>query len=517
MKQSLIVLCIFLFFSSRGQAPKFKNLYTEKERKHLIANMYYSLGFSSELKFSYSTTDLFSDKVAKEKPASMTEIEKLKKSLDGTDDDAGKYLDISGLYSRLKMNKEANENRNKAIEIAERKIEQSPDSIGPYLFLAGVYMGALQPEKSIYYNRLAYSKKPSYLAPMISNATLFLTYFQTDSARVIIDAILKNHPEDKRVYSIVPMVYMTTMFNKANNSEDEDYFIKTPLDSLLATPLLDLMYEQNKSNYDAEFLYRVSRMLLINTAVGILSVVDTTYDDENIKFKIPEQLHQEVEMNKVFFTNCLKSKDVKYHFYANKILGSIYLLSNETKKATVYLRNTINLKPVSNCSITSNTNEDYYNLLGAYLILKDTVSYEKVLLEKIKLQPTIDPYAEDYTNLAMLYLYRNKVDLARQTYLKAKAIDDKYLATLQVGELSTAIVGLGVCDFMENDLESAMARVNEAYKQNSKQWELYVLYASILIEQRDAINAYETLKTLMRIHKRDWIQEDFIDYFFELK
>jgi tetratricopeptide (TPR) repeat protein len=275
------------------------------------------------------------------------------------------------------------------------------------------------------------------------------------------------------------------------------------------------MYEKNKSNYDAEFLYRVARMLIVNTVVGVLSVSDTTFDDEYIKFKIPKQLHQEVEANKTFFTNCLKTKDVRYHFYANKILGSIYLLSNETKKATVYLRNTINLKPVSNCSTTSNTNEDYYNLMGAYLILKDTVSYEKVLLEKIKLQPTIDPYAGDYTNLAMLYLYRNKVDLARQTYLKAKAIDEKYLATVEVGELSTAIVGLGVCDFMDNDLELAMARVNEAYKQNSKQWELYVLYASILIQQRDAINTYETLKALMRLHKREWIQEDFIDYFFE--
>jgi tetratricopeptide (TPR) repeat protein len=498
-----------------GQTPKFKTLYTEKERKHLIENMHFSLGFSSEMKFSYSTTDLFSDKVEKEQPASLEEIEKLKKTIDGSDEDAAKYLDISSLYSRLKMNREADEYRNKAIEIAERKIEQSPDSIGAYLFLSGVYMGALQPEKSIYYNRLAHSKKPSYLPPLISNATLFLTYFQTDSARVIIDAFLKNHPEDQRVFSIVPMIYMTTIFNKANNSADEHYFTNTPLDSLLATPLLDYMYEKNKSNYDAEFLYRVARMLIVNTVVGVLSVSDTTFDDEYIKFKIPKQLHQEVEANKTFFTNCLKTKDVRYHFYANKILGSIYLLSNETKKATTYLRNTINLKPVSNCSTTSNTNEDYYNLMGAYLILKDTVSYEKVLLEKIKLQPTIDPYAGDYTNLAMLYLYRNKVDLARQTYLKAKAIDEKYLATVEVGELSTAIVGLGVCDFMDNDLESAMARVNEAYKQNSRQWELYVLYTSILIQQRDAINTYETLKALMRLHKREWIQEDFIDYFFE--
>jgi tetratricopeptide (TPR) repeat protein len=288
------------------------------------------------MKFSYSTTDLFSDKVEKEKPASLEQIEKLRKTLDGTDDDAGKYLDISGLYSRLRMNKEADENRNKAIDIAERKIEQNPDSIGPYLFLSGVYLGALQPEKSIYYNRLAHSKKPTYLAPLISNATLFLTYFQTDSARVIIDAFLKNHPEDKRIFSIVPMIYMTTIFNKANNSDYEDYFTNTPLDTLLATPLLDYMYEQNKSNYDAEFLYRVARMLLVNTVVGILSVTDTTFDEENVKFKIPKQLNQEVEANKTFFANCLKTKDVKYHFYANKILGSIYLLSNETKKATVY-------------------------------------------------------------------------------------------------------------------------------------------------------------------------------------
>lgn len=513
----LIIALAYVFLSTNffGQTPKFKTTYTEKERKHLISNLHFSLGFSSEMKFSYSTTELFSSKVEKEKPASINEIEKLKKILNGSDEDAGIYLTISGLYSRLKFDKEALEYRNKAIEIAERKIEQSPDSIGPYLFLSGVYMGALQPEKSIYYNRLAYNKKPNNLGPMISNATLFLTYFQTDSARVIIDDILKNHPEDQRVYNLVPMIYMTTMFNKANNSDDQNYFINTPIDTLLATPLLDQMYEKNKSNFNVEYLYRVSRMLLINTAVGVISVMDTTFDHENVKFKIPVQLNKEVDTHKTFFTNCLKNKDVMYHFYANKILGSIYLLSNETKKATVYLRHTINLKPVSNCSTTSNTNEDYYNLLGAYLILKDTISYEKTLLEKIKLQPTIDPNAKDYTNLAMLYLYKNKVDLARQTYEKAKDIDDAYLSIMEAGERSTAIVGLGVCDFMANDLDAAMMRVNEAYKQNNKQWELYVLYASILIQQRDAINAYETLKALMRIHKREWIQKDFIDYFFE--
>lgn len=115
----------------------------------------------------------------------------------------------------------------------------------------------------------------------------------------------------------------------------------------------------------------------------------------------------------------------------------------------------------------------------------------------------------------MLYLYKNKIDLARQNYQKAKDIDDKYLALMEAGEKSTAIVGLGLCDFVANDLDGAMNRVNEAYKQNSKQWELYVLYASILIQQRDAMNAFETVKILMRIHKRDWIQKDFIDYFFE--
>lgn len=510
-----LFICSLLFSNLSAQTPKFKSLYTEKERNQLISNMIFSLGYSSEISLSYSTTELFNSKVIVEKPASLPEIEKQKKKLKGNDDDASIYLDISGLYSRLNQNKEAIDYRNKAIEIAEKRIEQTPDSIEPYLFLASVYVGALQPEKTIYYNRKASSMKSDCLGPMISNAFLFLAYGQVDSARIIINDILKKHPKNHRIYSVIPMLYVTNLFKKFNDSANENYFNNTPLDTILFTPLLDEIYFNNKSDFDIEFLYRVSRQILISTVVGIICTSDTAFDSDNVKFKIPAELKSEFESNTTFFKNCLNSKGTSYHFYANKLLGSIYLLNNDTKNAISYLRKTINLKPVTNCSITSNTNEDYYNLLGAYLILKDTVSYEKTLLEKIKIQPTIDPFSEDYTNLAMVYIYKNKMDLARQNFQKAKDIDDKNLSISKAGVKSNAIVGLGICDFIANDFEGAMKCVNDAYKQDSKQWEIYVLYASILIQQRDAINAHETIKVLMNIHNRKWIQKDFIDYFFE--
>src|SRR4051812_26525311 len=136
-------LCSFLLLlasmnSAFAQRVKLKKPLTDKDQKEIEKIVTECFGFESQLRISFAEKDLFSDKnVVPDKPASLENIDSLKKTIKGDISDASVFSAISGQYGRLGMLSEEDETRQKAIEMLNAYIEQNPDSVVPVYQLAG--------------------------------------------------------------------------------------------------------------------------------------------------------------------------------------------------------------------------------------------------------------------------------------------------------------------------------------------------------------------------------------------
>ncbi len=501
----------YLFFISItpliSQNIQLKKPFSAKDEYYLKRQVLDCFGFESHLKISYSTTELFNSKIKGDKPASLEEIENIRSRLKGNEGDAALYLDISGNYSRLKMNKEADENRNKAIEIAQKIIDKHPDSAEVYCFLGSAYMGATNINESIEFYRKAWTIKPTLVEAPTFMCNLFLMTGQLDSAYAIINKVVNLFPDNKSLYSILPMYYLFKMIGKLQKEDvnlDSDDF---SVDSLTYFPLMENYLSRNKNDADAQYIHHVAKQVLISTIIPIRNSLDTAFSSTNVKFKLKEKEITFLALSKSYFETCLKNKNADYHFYANKLLGSIYILQNEPKKAIPYFKKTIDLRPKAYCSLSCNTDEDYDNLISAYAILRDTTMVEKNLIEKIAVQPAIEPKVDDHNDLGSLYLSKNKFNLAKAEFAKSLAIEP---------ENAYALLGVGVLNFVENDNTSALKYIDKVYKIDNKKWELFMLYGAILLKQNDIYNSYEAFKIMQKIHDRTWIENDILSYFFQV-
>jgi len=189
------------------------------------------------------------------------------------------------------------------------------------------------------------------------------------------------------------------------------------------------------------------------------------------------------------------------------------VLLDEPRKAVPYLKKAIELKPKENWTITDNPEEDFNYLLGAYEILQDTASFEKLLAEKIKLCPTVDPNPTDFVLMGNLLVSERKYGEARKIYNRVIALD--YTAITSESKTYDGYLGLAMVSYLEKNNKEALDYINKAYAINKKKWELYIIYGIVLLEEKDANNAYEAFKIAKSMHDRKWIKKDLMDRFFE--
>ena len=512
------IFCLLILVGSINiafaQKIKLKKPLTDQDFKDINKALLECFGFGTEIRVSYSTTDFYSNKYDEgEKPASLEHISMLKNKLKGNASDAGINIEISGNYARLGMRDSEEVYRKRTIDTLKKVVEERPDSVNALISLASVYMGALRFDEGIAAYRIAEVKKHEDVSITMVIANMFFMRNMLDSSYAVIERRIGQYPDEAISYSLLPMYYFYKMWGQMQGVKSEEEIQTLSTDSMINMPLLKNYCDNHKNNFDLEYRYHVGYQVLLSTITIVKCAGDTAFDYDKIKFKVKDDDKRKFLKMEKYFQSCLKRKEVENKYYPNKLLGSIYTLLDEPKKAIPYLKRAIELKPLNKSTTAHNANEDYNNLLAVYAIMKDTISFEKLVAEKLRVNPCIDPNPADYILMANVYVSQKKFDPAKEMCDKAIELENRSLVT--GSQLCEGNLGLALVSYFQGNNKEALDYIERSYKANSKKWELFILYGIVLLKENDISNAYESFKEAKKLHDRKWISEDLLDKYFE--
>ncbi|MCX6330891.1 MAG: hypothetical protein NTZ85_15425, partial [Bacteroidia bacterium] len=210
-----------------------------------------------------------------------------------------------------------------------------------------------------------------------------------------------------------------------------------------------------------------------------------------------------------FYKTCLNDSRIPNKVMINEALGNIYLFKGRTKSALLYLKKAIELRSLANSTFGYNAAEDYDNLATAYLLLKDTVSFEKVVQQKFNVRPAINPLPEDYISMA-------KISFSHKDYLSARKYSEE---ALKINSNQTeAYICLAVLDILNRDAKNAAEKLNESYKTDPNNYALYILQGVCLLYDNDISTAYELFKFAKKLTTNPaWIDEEIINKYFTVE
>lgn len=465
--------------------------------------------FNPRLQFSYNNTDLSTNKPVKgDMPASMENLELLKKESEKQPRNADVYTEITGMYSRLNLPDEARSYRKKSFDAISSVLAEHPDSTEALITLGEIYMSALQMDSALSKYRQAFAQNP-----LNSEANRLIPFMHIlnnrfDSAYAFIIRQINRYPDNYEVHEALPVYYIYKFYDQLNKYSQLKTVEEEKLrpETIMTLKLLKDYYERDPSDFRREYLYRVTYQVCYSTLITYKTVNDSLFNVRQIRFVTGVKDASNLKQQEDFFRKCLRRKALKNKYLANKALGNIYVLMNQPKEAIPYLKKAISLKAVKYSTIGNNASEDYDNLITAHFLLKDTAAYEKLILEKIKAQPAIDPSASDY-------ITAGKISISRRNYTSAEVWFQKAL-TLDAGNVD-ALLGMALIRFQNNDYAGSLANINQAYKLNDHKWELYILYGIVSLCNNDPVNAFEAFKEGRKLHNSKWIKEDLMENYFD--
>ncbi len=507
------LLCLLLAVNvshTVAQQGNFRRPLTTADFAFLKKEAAECFGFNGHMQLSYSNRDFVQGKKKTgDKPATLENIELLKKRIDKTPNDAALYTEITGMYSRLNMPDEAIEYRAKSFSVISNVLKQHPDSADAILTLGGIYMSALQVDSAMAKYKLALTKDPGNREAVLLLPFMHIMNGKFDSAYAFIIKQIEKHPDNYTVYEALPVYYIYKFYNQLGKLNELKTIEPEKLEpeAMINLKLLSDYYERDKNDFKREYLYRVTYQVCYSTLITYKTINDSTFDYKNVKFITSPKDEATLKTAETFFTKCLHTKDLKNKFLPNKILGNINLLLNRPKEAIPYLKKAIKLKPVKECTVGDNTSEDYDNLITAYFILKDTAHYEKIILEKIKIKPAIEPAASDYIMAGKVSIDRKKFTEAETYFKKAMELDTKN---------ADIYLGLALTYYLNNNYTAALNSIDEAYKINPKKWELYILYGIVSLCNNDPVNAFEAFKSGKKLHNSKWIRVELMEKYYDI-
>lgn len=504
----LLILCCSTML--RAQHGSFKRPLTKEDTLFLKKTATECFHFSPKLQFSYNNSDLSDEKPEEgDLPANEENLMLLKHKASKKPQDAGLYMELSGMYSRLGMPAEAREARKNAFDAISSVLMYHPDSTQALITLGGIYMSALQMDSALSKYKQAFRREP--LNKEVNRLIPFMHILNSrfDSAYAFINRQINAYPNSYEVHEALSVYYIYKFYDLLNKyrqmkSVEEE---KLRPENIITLKLLKDYYERDPADFRREYLYRVTYQVCYSTLITYKTVNDSLFNTRQIRFATTLKDASNLKQQEAFFKKCLRNKIPSDKYLANKALGNICLLMNQPQEAIPYLQKTIKLKPVKYSTVGSNASEDYDNLITAYFLLKDTANYEQTIRKKLETRPAIDPLASDYITAGKISISRKKYTEAEDSFREALALDPKQ---------TDAHLGIALTLFQNNDQSAALTSINEAFRFDERKWELYILYGIVSLCNRDPVNAFEAFKEGWKLHNSRWIKEELIEKYFDL-
>ena len=512
MKRPFHFLLIYILFSGFifSQKVKLKKPISAEDILYLKKEALDLFSLKGTLNMSYHNKDLESRKGMKaDVPTNLSSLEIFKKELKGNWEDGNTHIRMAKLYARLNMNTEYEDHFKTGISLINDELKKHPENLSALNSLAGAKMTSREYKNALEIYRHILSIKPDDESALIFIPMIFTFSGQLDSSYYFSNMQITKYPDNYKNYSMLPLYYMYKMFSKLfadENYKDEQY-IGPDYESTADLSLLENYYIKNKNSFERELLYYVTKQTMHSSYLIFKAHSDSTFF-KHFRFNLPESAKQRLLESEKRFQSYLKRSEIENKYIIYKILGNIYTLLDEHKKAIPYLKKTIQLKTLDQSTFDDNAAEDYDNLAAVYLFSKDTASYQKMIFEKIKIQPGIDPIANDYYTAGHYYLKKNKFAQATSMYLKSLELDKKNANTY---------LALSVSNWMEGNNKVALSCLDNMYKVDKSKWDLFFIYGLISLQENDVSNSYEVFQKAKQLYGGGlWIDREIINKFYDI-
>ncbi len=505
-----LVLQIHLLFA---QQISLKNPLTESDKLYLQKEAMDCFGYEASVNFSFLSNDFFDTKNVKaDKSSSMAHIKELEKKLKGNYSDANIYNNIGLEYRGLFKKEVAAKNFNKALALAKELVKAKPDSSTSYDLLAAIYFDLENFTEAGKTSQHAYdiNSKDSIAKFMIPMAYVFSRDFEP--ALTIIKKEINAEPDNICGYVYLSFYLYFKKYVELTKLDGNSIKLllknKTP-EEIIDLTLIENAYKNHKDNIPFELVYRFTRHLSVCAKSMLLTLNDTSVTPKNQKFIIDEKDVVEFNDLEKFYLSCLNNTGIPNKFIIYKALGNIHLLKGETKDAIPFLQEAIKHKPLNKSKFMNNASEDYDNLAAAYLLLKDTTSFEKTITQKFQIKPAINPLTEDYIRMAKISFYHKDYEKAKKLATDALQMDENQ---------DNAYICLAAIDLINKNTKDAFVQLEKANKINPNNYSMYFLQGICLLNDGDVSTAYYSFKKAQEfVNNPRWIDDEIINKFFNMK
>lgn len=514
LKYVLIVLACASGQLLQAQTVKLVKPLTGKDSIYLNQKLLSTVALGANISFSYENTDLYNSK-KHDSPCSKKDIDSLAGLLKGNNSDAGIYLGMGGFYKRLHKPYEADTCFKKALALQKSVILANPDSSSAYNLQAMIYMsmGDFQNAKIMVRSCLRLNPLDTTVINILP--TLHIMAGEIDSAKMVLNERIKMHGDSLYSYDFLPLcdVYgFLLRFSQANELGQEVFMNYWKQHPIIDVSQIEPYYRQDSTDVHKSLLYHVAKYLDTEMRIICVNARDTASSKaEEFKAILSKRDHQELAGAERYFKSCLSDQKVKNKYYPYKVLGNIYFIRGDYKKAADYTKKAIECKPLSKSRLQVNADEDYHNLYSIYCLAKDTVSAANLALEMIRIKPGIDSVAEDLVYAARASLYRKDYAKAKSLYLTAISFGDQEVNTY---------LGMAVTCYLLRDNEKTAYYLDKAFNADNTYSMLYAAAGIILIKENKPGDGDYMLKKSLELDKsksNEWIKKDILKKYISIQ
>jgi len=505
MKLKLSVLFLLLsasIFAQENDIPSLKVDITEDKIDYIIKKTLKSLDNGVQVSFS-AQSDFFGNTNSlkkKIKPASYSEITKLKKKLCKCPDDINTYIEIGSQFNRLYKPDSARLYLGNALGICmEEKIKNPKDKKLAYSE-ANIYMQAGDYASCVATYEKILTEHPN---DTISRIFLTVSYLGTGDTAKFASITEEN-------YKLMPNELVFTFFHVVEAGYSAIFQNKIPEDKnapLKSFTNIDLVKKLPIENNDSTKIKDCYNALLVFNGYLkfiLLSSDSTIVKDELGFFKIGNEI--ELKNTIQYFNDRIKNKKNKNVFMHHKFIAMAHFLLGDFNSSITSLEKSIATFPKDKGDTGDNsTIEQYNNITATHFMMGDTLMVIKSLENKIAKKPKIDPDPNDHVLLGNFYLMKNNEIKAKYHYEQA----------IKINEYQTkAYIGLAAIDFKNKRLQEAMVPLNNAYAINPNEPNIYYINAAMYLFNNQPNEAWQIYYQLHTYFPNDeFVNEIIYEYY----
>jgi tetratricopeptide (TPR) repeat protein len=461
------------------------------------------------IQFEYNTTEFSASIKTAEKGFDPEEVKRLKAKLTGNYDDAEILYNLGYIYKQDFQYNQAGEYFQQALDKGKDRAFADTTNAEAWRKLGTICFGANLYDDAFYsYGKALRLDSNNVNALTELNAAALVTG-KVDLAEKLSMKKIKLYPDSVSSYFPLPVIYLYKVILKANALQDDEqkknvFRNKTP-DQYEDISAIRSAFEKHPKDYYFEFLYRVSLYCMVIAKCGVYSMADTTTKLGDFPFVIEEKDLKDLKMLQKFFEKGTKDKKFPCQYALQKSLANIYVMQKEFSKGKAAREKAIALKEAGKINYSYNAAIDYDNLGAIYLLEKDTVGFEKLMLRKIKARPALNPDPSDYVKIAQIAVNRGDIKKAKEYAVVA----------LDLSETAAgANLVLGTCALLEGNMASTLKYFQEENKIEPESASLMTLVGIFSLLNNNPDNAADWFSGAMGTARYpDDIQKDFIDRF----